>query len=65
MIPLEPVRSPPLTKSKGVSAEELTASPVILLFTGVCMKQQKKLVEAIVTAQNHGKRSFQRNSGLF
>lgn len=31
---------------------------IILLLAGVCMKQQKKLTEAISTARNHGKKYF-------
>lgn len=29
---------------------------IVLLLTGVCMKQQKKLTEAISIARNHGKK---------
>lgn len=31
---------------------------IVLLLTGVCMKQQKKLTEAVSTARNHGKKYF-------
>lgn len=34
---------------------------MLLLFLGVCMKQQKKLYEAINTAQNHGMQPEKQN----
>ncbi len=55
MIPLELVRSQRVIEmSTCGSVDERSAHGVMVLFAGVCMKQQKKLNEAINTAQDHG-----------